>query len=72
MKIKMMLRTYIVSVLSYYDSQVDIFRVSVPDTISEEDEQEYLEGEVENRGHHLEASHWMFSDPNKFQVKVDL
>lgn len=67
-----MIKSYIISVLSYYDSMVDIFQVFIPDVISEEDEREYLEGEIENRGHHLEACHWMSSDPNKFQLKVDL
>ena len=67
-----MLKSYIVSVLDYCDSEVDIFQVFVPELENEDDVCEFLEGEVEEHGHHLSNSNWMFSDPNQFKFKVDL
>lgn len=67
-----MIKSYIVSVLDYCDGLVDIFQIFVPDIENEAEFQEYLENEVEEHGHRLTDSHWMFSDPNKFKFKVDL
>lgn len=62
----------IVTVLDYVQNEVDIFQVFVPETDEYKDTIEFLEGVVEERGHHLESSHWMFSEPNQFKFKVDL
>ena len=67
-----MLKSYIVSVLDYCDGEVDIFQVFVPDLENDDDVREFLEGEVEEHGHRLSDSSWMFSNPNQFKVKVDL
>lgn len=69
---KTMLKSYIISVLDYCDSKVDIFRVFVLGLENEDDVKEFLEGKVEERGHRLSDSNWMFSDPNQFKFKVDL
>ena len=62
----------IVTVLDYVQNEVDIFQVFVSETDEYKDTIEFLEGVVEDRGHHLESSHWMISEPNKFALKVDL
>lgn len=69
---KTMLKSYIVSVLDHCDSEVDIFQVFVPELENEDDVREFLEEEVEEHGHHLSDSSWMFSNPNQFKFKVDL
>lgn len=65
-------KSYIVTVLDYSQGEVDIFQIFVPDSDDYDGTIEFLEGVVEDRGHYLQSCHWMFSDPNKFALKVDL
>ena len=69
---KTMLKSYIISVLDYCISTVDVFKVSVPTLENDEDVTEFLEGEIEKRGHNLTYCHWMSSDSNQFKCNIDL
>ncbi len=64
-------KSYIVSVLDHCFGEVDIFKVSVPEEIGDDDIYEYLEEEIENREHHLSNCSWMFSQPEMFRIKMN-
>ena len=61
----------IVTVLDYFSSEVDVFRAFV-DTNRDVDEDEQVRGCIEGRGHHLEDCYYMFSESNKFKLKIEL
>jgi hypothetical protein len=65
-----MVKSYIVSVLDYFEGGVDIFQVSVPE--NEDDIDTYIQDSIEEHGHHLEDCYYLYCDPNKFKMKVDL
>ena len=61
----------IVTVLDYFSGEVDIFQAFV-DTNHDVDEDEQVQGHIEERGHHLEDCYYMFSEPSKFKLKIEL
>jgi len=61
----------IVTVLDYFSSEVDVFQVFI-DANCEADDDEQIQGCIEERGHHLEDCYYMFSEPNKFKLKIDI
>ena len=61
----------IVTVLDYFSGEVDMFRISI-DVGCKTDADEQVQGHIEKRGHHLEDCYYMFSESNKFKLKIEL
>lgn len=61
----------IVTVLDYFSGEVDVFQVFI-EASCEADDDEQVQGCIEERGHHLEDCYYMFSEPNKFKLKIDI
>lgn len=61
----------IVTVLDYFSGEIDVFRVFI-DANCEADDDEQVQGCIEERGHHLEDCYYMFSEPSKFKLKLDM
>ncbi len=61
-------KSVIITVLDFFEGEVDIFQTFV----SDEDTDVEVQDIIEERGHHIQDCHYMFSDPNKIKIKVDL
>lgn len=64
------MKDYIVSVLDYFFSSIDVFRISIP--TEENDVDVYIQDAIEERGHHCSDCNYMCSTPSDVKITIDL